>query len=310
MARRTETVRADSLEAVIEEHGFSSLFVSAGDGIKLHARSYGPTGPGALPVICLPGLTRTAADFHDLAMALSRARKQPRRVLALDYRGRGLSERDRNWRNYNVRAEAQDTLQMLTALGVDEALFVGVSRGGLIAMALAAIRPTLVRGVVLNDIGPVIDARGLIRIRGHVGKLPQPGNWREAGVVLRRLMSAQFPSLTDAEWETMARGTWVQGKRGLGPAYDPALMKSLAAIDLEAPLPELWPLFGALNRVPVLTLRGANSDILSEHTLAEMGRRHPDFEAHLVADQGHAPLLSGEDTIQRIMQFLDHAEPA
>lgn len=293
-----------------DEEGFRSLFISAGDGLRLHARDYGRRALDGLPVICLPGLARHSADFHELAVALSSARKGPRRVLALDYRGRGRSERDRNWRNYDVRTEAQDTLNVLTALGIDEALFVGTSRGGLIAMALAAIRPALVGGVVLNDVGPVIDARGLIRIRGYIGRLPRPRDWREASLILKRLMSVQFPRLSDAEWEAMARRTWMHGKRGLLTAYDPALMKSLGAVDLEAPLPPLWFLFGALKRVPVLTLRGSNSDILSEKTLAEMGRRHPDFEGYTVPDQGHAPLLAGKDIVQRIARFLAKAEAA
>src|SRR3954469_1440083 len=143
---------------------YRDLFVSAADGLRLYARDYGPDAGGALPVVCLSGLARSSEDFHDLARALSSDEARPRRVLSLDYRGRGRSEWDRDWRNYDVRVELDDTLQILTAAGVEEAVFVGTSRGGLIAMGLSAVRPALLRGVVLNDVGPVIESGGLVRI--------------------------------------------------------------------------------------------------------------------------------------------------
>jgi pimeloyl-ACP methyl ester carboxylesterase len=126
-----------------------------------------------LPVVCLPGLSRHSADFHELALALASDDDHPRRVLALDYRGRGRSDRDPNWRNYDVRVELNDVLQVLAATGVEQAVFVGTSRGGLITMALSAAQPAMIRAAVLNDIGPVIEGRGLARIRGYVGKLPR-----------------------------------------------------------------------------------------------------------------------------------------
>src|SRR3712207_6605566 len=132
---------------------FRDLFVSAADGLRLYARDYGPDAGAALPVVCLPGLARTSEDFHDLAQALSADPRRPRRVLALDYRGRGRSEWDPDWRNYDVRVELNDVLQVLAAAGIDKAVFVGTSRGGLIVMALGAVRPTLLAGAVLNDVG-------------------------------------------------------------------------------------------------------------------------------------------------------------
>jgi pimeloyl-ACP methyl ester carboxylesterase len=292
-----------------EDTGFISLTISAEDGLRLNARDYGSRAWASLPVVCLPGLARTAADFHELALALSGDAKRPRRVLALDYRGRGGSERDRNWHNYDIRVEVGDTIQVLTAAGIEQAVFVGTSRGGIITMGLSAARPTVVRGAVLNDIGPVIDGKGLIRIRGYVGKLPEPKDFRDGAQILRRLMDAQFPKLSEAEWETMARRTWTTEGDRLVAAYDTALTKTLTAIDLEAPLPPLWFLFAGLGRVPVMVLRGANSDILSPETVAAMQQRHSQLEAHVVADQGHAPLLSGKKLIQSIGRFvaaLDH----
>jgi pimeloyl-ACP methyl ester carboxylesterase len=282
---------------------YTDIFVSAGDGLRLHARDYGPAGSGALPVVCLPGLTRNSADFHPLAAALAGDPVAPRRVLALDYRGRGRSERDPNWRNYDVRVELEDVRQVLTAAGVHEAVFVGTSRGGLITMALSAVRPALIRGAVLNDIGPVIDGTGLVRIRGYVGKMPQPRSFKEGAEILRELSDSQFPRLDEAAWEAMARTTWIEENGRLVPAYDPQLMKILEAIDIETPLPALWHLFEGLRNVPILALRGANSDLLSAQTLKAMAARHPDLDAVTVADQGHAPLLTG-DLVDRIRAFV------
>lgn len=286
---------------------YRELFASAADGLRLYARDYGPELGDALPVVCLPGLARTSEDFHDLAEALGADAASPRRVLALDYRGRGRSEWDKDWRNYDVKVELNDTLQVLTVAGIDKAIFVGTSRGGLIAMALSAVRPTLLRGAVLNDVGPVIDGKGLIRIRGYVGKLPQPRTMEEAGTLLKQMSDAQFPRFTHEQWVKMARGTWREEDGRLLLNYDPNLMKTLEAIDLEMPLPDLWPLFGGLAPFPVLAIRGGNSDLLTGETLKSMQDRHPRLTAVTVPDQGHAPILEG-DLIGTIRQWIAKVE--
>ncbi|CAN7670029.1 alpha/beta hydrolase [Bosea sp. LjRoot9] len=287
---------------------FSSLFISARDGLKLHARDYGPLASRALPIVCLPGFARTAADFHELALALSQDAEKPRRVLALDYRGRGLSAYDKDWKNYDIRVELDDLMQVLTAAGIESAVFVGTSRGGLLTMALAAARPTLIKGAVLNDVGPVIDARGLLRIRGYVGKLPLPRSFSEGAEILKRLSDQQFPLFGEAEWEMMARRTWTERDGRLVPDYDPNLMKVLEELDLEAPLPVLWTYFAGLNGVPLLAIRGENSDLLAEKTLKEMGERHPDCEIFVAPGQGHAPLLGAKDMVRRIGKLINRAE--
>jgi pimeloyl-ACP methyl ester carboxylesterase len=293
---------------MIAESGFISRFVSARDGLKLHLRDYGPLAATAMPVVCLPGLARTSADFHELALALAADEANPRRVLALDYRGRGLSEYDRNWKNYDIRIELDDLMQVLAATGIDEAAFVGTSRGGLLTMALAVARPTVIRGVVFNDVGPVIDARGLLRIRGYVGKLPAPRSFSEGAEILKRLSDQQFPILSDAEWEVMARRTWTDRDGPLKPDYDIKLLKGLEELDLEAPLPVLWAYFDALKAVPMLAIRGANSDLLEEKTLQEMAERHPDCEIYTAPGQGHAPLLGSREMIRRIAKLVARAE--
>jgi pimeloyl-ACP methyl ester carboxylesterase len=292
--------------------GHDSHFIRTRDGLKLHLRDYPAAAPGhALPVVCLHGLARTSADFHTLALALSRHERTPRRVVSLDYRGRGLSDRDPNWANYDIKVELDDLLQALAAIGVGEAVFVGTSRGGLITMAMAAVRPAAIRGVVINDIGPVIDAQGMIRIRSYVGKMPTPRGWDEAVHILSTVMGGQFPELDAAGWRGYAERTWRQGEDGrFQPWADPALAKTLEALDLEAPMPVLWPYFEALRHAPMLAIRGERSDLLSDATLAEMAARHPACEFHVVRGEGHAPLLESRDIVTRIARLCRRADEA
>lgn len=287
-----------------------SLFISARDGLRLHVRDYGDPQSAGLPVVCLAGLARTSADFDVVARHLSTGARRQRRVIALDYRGRGQSAYCKDWTQYDVKVELDDVLQVMAATGVHEAIFIGTSRGGLITMAMAPIRPAAIKGVVLNDIGPVLDAQGLIRIRGYVGKLPQPRDWNEARDILSQVFGSQFPILNQSEWEGYARRTWKEAEGRLVPDYDPALMKTLEALDLEAPLPQAWPLFDALKHAPMLVLRGANSDLLSEATVAAMASRHPACESFTVAGQGHAPILEGNDILSRIERLCARADDA
>ncbi len=280
----------------------NSVFVSAPDGLRLHVREYGPRLAAARPVVCLPGLTRTVADFAALAPALAAA--GPRRVIALDSRGRGQSEYDRNPDNYNLLVELGDLVAVLTALAVGPAVFIGSSRGGLLTMHLGVAHPTLIAGVVLHDIGPVIEPKGLARIRSYVGKLPQPRSFAEGAEILRQLFHAHFPNLTAEQWLAAAERGWRMHGRALIPTYDVRIARTLAAIDIEQPLPPLWNEFDSLARVPMLVIRGENSDILSAATLAAMAARHSGMETIEVPRQGHVPLLDGEDMVRRLVQFV------
>jgi len=291
-----------------QDRGFADIHVTAPDGLRLHVRSYGRRLPATLPVVCLPGLARTAADFHPLAMALAGNPTEPRWVLALDYRGRGESAYDYNSGNYSLPVELADLMAVLTALEISPAVFVGTSRGGLIAMMLAAARPTAIGGVVLNDIGPVIEPKGLMRIKSYVGKLPTPRNYEEGGDILRRLFAAQFPKLAAADWVAFARRTWKETKGRLVPTYDVRVAKTLEGADFERPLAALWNQFDALARVPLMVIRGANSDILSFDTVAAMRARRYDIDVVEVPDQGHAPLLSEPELIHRIANFIVFCE--
>jgi pimeloyl-ACP methyl ester carboxylesterase len=285
-----------------------SVFTTSRDGLKLHARIYGPEGATALPVLCLPGLARTHQDFHEIALALATDTQTPRRVVCVDYRGRGLSDYDADWKRYDIRIELDDVLQQMAALGLAHAVFIGTSRGGLITMAMGAMRPAVIKGAIINDIGPVIEAEGLMRIRSYIGKLPQPADFTAAADILQRLFGSQFTAFGPEQWETMARRTWKETPGGLRPDYDPALMKTLEELDLEAPLPILWPYFDALKHAPMLAIRGENSDIFSASTHAEMGRRHPDCALHTAIGQGHAPVLGSPDVVAKVKRLISRAE--
>jgi len=290
-----------------------SHFITAQDGLKLHVRAYGSRVNSALPVVCLPGLARTATDFHRLASALADDAEHPRHVLALDYRGRGLSDYDSNPDNYSLPVELADVLSVLTALEIGKAVFVGTSRGGLLAMLLGSARPAALAGVVLNDIGPVLEPPGLARIKGYVGQLPQPKSFEEAAAVLRQLFSPQFPALSADDWMELGQRTFRDQGGRIIPDYDPKLAHALRDVDIERPLPDLWQQFDSLADVPMLIIRGANSDLLSPATFEAMRARRWQCDALVVPDQGHAPLLTDDETISRIgafVRFCEHPEAA
>jgi len=291
------------MEAEADEIGFVSLFVTAPDGLRLHVRRYGGRGRG-LPIVCLPGLTRSGADFHELATALSRDAAQPRLIVTIDSRGRGRSDYDPDPENYSLAVELADVIAVMTALEISPAIFLGTSRGGLLTMLLGAAKPAAIAGAILNDIGPVIDVKGLVRIKGYAGKLPTPRTYQEGAEILRRLGDAQFPNLSPEGWLRQARQVWRQENGQLTLAYDPNISKTLEAVDIERPLPALWAQFDSLARTPLMVIRGANSDILSTATLEAMRERRLDIDVLEVPNQGHAPLLVEPDVIARIAAFV------
>jgi pimeloyl-ACP methyl ester carboxylesterase len=290
-----------------------SHFITAQNGLKLHVRAYGASATSALPVVCLPGLARTGADFHRLASALADDARHPRSVLALDYRGRGLSDYDNNPDNYSLPVELADVLSVLTAFEIGKAVIVGTSRGGLLAMLLGSARMAALAGVVLNDIGPVLEPLGLARIKSYVGRLPQPKSFEEATEVLRQLFSPQFPALSADDWMELAQRTFRDQGGRIIPDYDPKLAHALRDVDIERPPPNLWQQFDSLADVPMLIIRGANSDLLSPATFEAMRARRLQCETLVVPDQGHAPLLTDDETISRIsafVRFCEHPEAA
>ena len=257
------------------------------DGLRLYARHYPVPGSVCRPVVCLAGLTRNCRDFHDLASALAAADETGRDVYAIDCRGRGRSQNDTDWKNYSILVELNDVLDFMTMKGLDRAAVIGTSRGGLIAMLMAVLRPNAMGAVVLNDIGPVLEREGLSRIIAYVGRVPLPADWEEATELVTEMNRRQFTAVSPQQWEEFARAVFNDDNGLPAPGYDPELAKAISVMD--GPMPELWPQFTALAHVPLLALRGENSDILSEKTFAEMRARHPRMTAVTVRGQGHAP---------------------
>jgi pimeloyl-ACP methyl ester carboxylesterase len=286
-----------------------SVFVTTQDGLRLHVRDYGSRDAPGVPAVCLPGLTRTVADFAALAPVLADDTPRKRRVIAIDSRGRGQSDYDSNPENYNLAVELADVVTVLAALGIGPAVFVGSSRGGLLAMLMGASHPAAVAGLVLHDIGPVIEPSGLARLKTYVGKLPQPQTFAEGGEILQRLFAPQFPKVTPQQWLGAAYRTWQVKDGALQPTYDVRISRALADVDLDKPLPPLWQEFDALAAVPILVIRGATSDILSAATVKEMAARHPGLQVIEVPDQGHVPELDGE-LAARVAQFVASCDRA
>jgi pimeloyl-ACP methyl ester carboxylesterase len=221
----------------------------------------------------------------------------------MDSRGRGLSDSDPNPANYNVPMETRDVVAAMAALAIARVIVVGSSRGGLIALTLPALAPTLMAGIAFNDIGPVIDMAGLLRIAGYAGKIAQPRDFDHGAQILRVLFGAQFPALTLNDWSAWARRTWVKQDGTLNATCDPAVAASLGTLDPSKPLPPLWAAFDALPQVPLMVIRGEYSDLLSEATVAEMLARRPSTTSLLVRGQGHTPLLAERETIATISTF-------
>lgn len=285
---------------------------SSYDGLMLYTRHYPApqtdTRPATRPVLCLPGLTRNSNDFHVLALHLSRKSQTPRDVYCLDYRGRGRSGHDPDWRNYSPYIEMLDTLDFMTITGLHHAAILGTSRGGIIAMMMAVTRPGAIGAVILNDIGPEIETRGLVRIIGYAGKTPAPGSWPDAAMIVRDMSARFFTDVPDDEWMELARQHYMEEDGRPVAGYDPALAKTLSQINLASPIPKMWPHFDALKHVPALVLRGENSDVLSRKTVDEMAARHPGLQSFEVEEEGHAPLLRDRRTLRVIDTFLAGAD--
>jgi len=284
---------------------FREIFYDAPDGLKLYARVYEPArATDSLPLVCLPGLTRNARDFHELALALSQHPETPRRVISFDYRGRGRSAYDPDFTHYNIGTEAGDAIAGLGVLRIDRAVFLGTSRGGLIIHILAAIAPQLLAGAILNDIGPEIAPAGLLQISQYLNNPRLPKSWTEAAQIQRAVHGAAFPALRDADWMRFAHAIYREIDGTIRPDYDPNLVKTLQGIDFTQKLPDLWAQFDLLAELPLLVIRGENTPLLARETVEEMTRRHPVLQVINVAGQGHAPMLETGRLPELIAAFV------
>jgi pimeloyl-ACP methyl ester carboxylesterase len=267
-------------------------YVEAADGARLF---YLDEGDG-LPLLCLPGLTRTTGDFDYLKPHLP-----PLRLIRMDYRGRGRSD----WTGadtYTVPQEAADALRLLDHLGVESAAILGTSRGGIIGMFLAATAPDRVRGLCLNDVGPVLEPAGLNRIKDYVGRRPAARTYAAAAVAMPHV-AVGFADVPPERWMAEARLHFVETPQGLDITYDPALRLAFLKA-LEAGSAPVWPLFEACCGKPLALIRGAGSDLLSEATADEMERRCPGMIRGDVPGRGHVPFLDEPESLSVLHRWL------
>lgn len=283
--------------------GFVDRWWTSADGLKLYARDYpAAPGPARLPVVCIHGLTRNSRDFGEVAPYLAAA---GRRVLVLDVRGRGRSDRDPNPMNYHPGTYAEDVAALFEQLGLSRAVFVGTSMGGLITMMLALRRPELIAGSVINDVGPQLSPVGLSRIMAYAGKPVEIKSWKDAREYVKRTNAAAFPNHRDRDWRAFVERVFDRGPRGRPVlAYDPAIAEPFKTATPDKPAPDMVPLFQALARRPILLVRGAISDLLDADGVALMRRHAPDMAYAEVPDVGHAPMLTEPAAKRAILGFL------
>jgi pimeloyl-ACP methyl ester carboxylesterase len=284
------------------DDGWQDFTWASAEGLRLHARDYpAAAGDARLPVICLHGLTRNARDFDTLAPWIA---ARGRRVVAVDVRGRGLSDRDPA-ASYWLPTYADDVSRMAEVLGIAQAIFIGTSMGGLIIMELAAIAPDLITGAVINDVGPVLAAEGLARIGAYVGNAPVFDGWEEAAAYLQRQNEAALPRYRAEDWGRMARRLFRDAGDKVVADYDPAIAAAFGTGPLPADPWDRW--HGLARGRPLLLLRGGLSDLLAAGDATRMITEHADARLREVPDVGHAPMLDEPEALTAIGEFLDEA---
>ncbi|MBU7580051.1 MAG: alpha/beta hydrolase [Porphyrobacter sp.] len=284
---------------------YEDRFWTSSDGLNLHYRNYpGPDDGTRLPVLCMHGLTRNARDFASLAEALA----PTRRVIVPEMRGRGMSDYAPDSDSYSPLTYVQDVEKLLAEQGIERFVVIGTSMGGLMTMLMAAAKPGRMAAVVMNDIGPEVQADGLSRISGYVGQGRSYPTWVHAARGLAEAHGAAFPGYDLDQWLEMAKRTMVVSQSGrIVFDYDMAIAEPFAKPGNAAP-PNLWLAFEALAGVPMLLVRGGLSDLLSAETVTQMGARNPAMRTVTVPGVGHAPTLDEPEVRAAIHALLDAAE--
>ncbi len=277
---------------------------SSSDGLLLHARKYGWANDDPYPVICLPSLTGSSVEFDPLAQFLASADGGMRRVLAVSARGRGLSDRDHNKKNYNLMTEASDVLTCITAAGLQDVNVIGTAHGGLTALLLTAQRPGILKSVILNEAAPKIEGQELVRQKQFLIRQKKVGDRDGAIAFLKSFGEPFFPALTDQDWADEVDVRYREENGKLVPDFDPAILNSLKNINLDVPLGEMWPEFGGLKNIPTMAICGQHSDMISAETLKRMQDIKADLEITIAEGQGHSPHLHLGNLPSMISAFL------
>jgi len=277
---------------------YADCYFTVRDGLRLHYRDYLGASEKP-PLLCLPGLTRNARDFADFA-----ERYSPRfRVIALDFRGRATSDYDPVPARYNPLTYAGDVIELLDHLGIDQAIFVGTSLGGLVTMVVAATAPQRIAAAIINDVGPDVDPAGINRILTYVGKDVRFSSWDEAADTIAANYGSKFDRFTHADWVAMAKRNCREENGEIRFDYDMAIAEPFRTAG-PAPQVDLWPLFAALGHKSLLVVRGEKSDLLTAETAAKMLAVAPGMKLAVVSGVGHAPELSEPEAVAAIDEFL------
>lgn len=280
---------------------YTEHFYSSVDGLQLYYRQYGEKEEKC-PLICLSGLTRNSGDFNAFAERYSADRK----VYALDYRGRGRSDYDPDFSNYNPQVYVGDIYAFLTQMGISRAVFIGTSLGGLLTMGLAGLAKQFIAGVVLNDVGPEVSQDGGQRILNYVGKDIRFDSLEEAAAEQKSLYCGAYPDQSDEDWLAQSRVTFVfdEDARNYRFNYDMKLGEALAQQFSNDEPVDLWPFFRALNDVPTLAIRGALSDVLSQEVFDRMKAENPAMETLVLENRGHVPQLNEPEALNKLDKFI------
>jgi pimeloyl-ACP methyl ester carboxylesterase len=278
---------------------YEDKYLTVRDGLRLHYRDY-PGSADRPPLLCLHGLTRNARDFAELA-----DRYSPRfRVIALEFRGRGGSDYDPQPMRYTPLTYAADVIELLDQLGIPQAIFVGTSLGGLVTMTVAAMAPGRIAASILNDLGPDVDPQGVNRILTYVGNDVRSADWDAAGRAIAATYGAAFDRYTHEDWVKMARRNCREIDGQIGFDYDMAIAEPFRVKGPTANV-DLWPFFTTLAQKPLLVIRGAKSDLLTEATTTRMREVAPTVRIAVVEGVGHAPELNEPEAIAAIDDFLE-----
>lgn len=266
-------------------------------GRRMLVRDHGDATDPRTPILALPGYARTGRDYEHVADWLA-----PRRVVTLDYRGRGRSDREIDWRAYDPPGLLDDLRHLLVATGLHRVVVIGTSLGGILAMGMGVVLPSAVSAVVLNDVGPEVEPAGAEFVTEYIGRDNPQSDWPQAVATLKRMMP-DLSLRTEEDWLTFARHTFREGDDGLLHVdWDPAIARPLLE-PLGEPV-DLWPLFRSLRRIPVLAIRGGESPILSAETLDRMSDLHPGMRRLILPGVGHAPTLDEPEARKAIRDFL------
>lgn len=283
---------------------YQDIWYTSANGLRLYARDYAgeqKRGTTVPTILCMHGLTRNSADFEDICRVLA----DRYRLIVVDQRGRGLSDYDPDVTNYNPLVYVQDMFRLLEILDVSKVVLMGTSMGGIMAMMMAAMKPAVIQGLIINDIGPEVGVLGLDRLKKYVGKAAPVANWHDAAKQSAEINAIAFPNASEEDWQIFAKRTYLENHNGIPVlAYDPKIAEPLNDVNNNTAAPNLWPVYDQICNKPMLLIRGELSDILEPGCVQMMRQKNTNLVVAEIPNVGHAPMLSEPAAKSAIEGFL------